>query len=146
MTMMKKYHLGNRPSDDEISRIVNFLFDHLDEFGDSKEDIRKSIDYAFSEEPGKGGFIMVRYEQDKIICAVVMNNTGMQGYIPENILVYIATHRDYRGKGIGKQLLQEAVSEAEGNVALHVEPENPAVHLYKKSGFTSKYLEMRLQK
>jgi len=76
----------------------------------------------------------------------VMNKTGMKGYIPENILVYIATHRDYRGQGIGKLMLEESVNEADGNIALHVEPDNPALHLYKRTGFTSKYLEMRLQK
>jgi ribosomal protein S18 acetylase RimI-like enzyme len=70
----------------------------------------------------------------------------MEGYIPENILVYIAMHKDYRGQGIGKQLMQKAIDSADGNIALHVEPENPAVHLYRKLGFTNKYLEMRLVK
>ena len=146
MVRMEKFHLMNQPSDEEISRIVGFLYDHLDQFGDSKDDIRKSINYAFSDESGKGGFVIVRYEDDIIISCVVMNNTGMKGYIPENILVYIATHRDYRGKGIGKQMLRESINEAEGNIALHVEHDNPALHLYEKTGFTNKYLEMRLQK
>ncbi|MDX5426634.1 MAG: GNAT family N-acetyltransferase, partial [Bacteroidota bacterium] len=34
----------------------------------------------------------------------------------------------------------------EGNVALHVEPDNPAKYLYENIGFTNKYLEMRYQK
>jgi Acetyltransferases len=67
----------------------------------------------------------------------------MKGYIPENILVYIATHKKYRGRGIGKRLMTEALRRADGNVALHVEPDNPAKFLYEKLGFTSKYLEMR---
>ena len=146
MVRMEKYHLMKKPSDDEVSRIVQFLYEHLDEFRDSEDDIRKAIEYAFSEEQGKGGFLLVRYEQDGIISCVVMNKTGMKGYIPENILVYIATHRDYRGQGIGKLMLEESVNEADGNIALHVEPDNPALHLYKRTGFTSKYLEMRLQK
>ena len=135
-----------KPSDDEISRIVNFLYKHLDEFGDSQNDIRKAIEYVFSGESGKGGFVLVGYNQNNIISCVVMNKTGMTGYIPEYILVYIATHRDYRGKRIGKLMLKESINEAEGNIALHVEPNNPALHLYKKTGFTNKYLEMRLQK
>lgn len=135
-----------KPSDDEVSRIVNFLYKHLDEFGDSQEDIRNAIEYAFSKESGKGGFLLTGYKENDIISCVVMNKTGMTGYIPENILVYIATHRDHRGKGIGKLLLKESINEADGNIALHVEPDNPALHLYKKTGFTNKYLEMRLQK
>jgi GNAT superfamily N-acetyltransferase len=75
-----------------------------------------------------------------------VNETGMDGYIPENILVYIATHRDYRGKGLGKSLMKEAIDLAKGNIALHVEPNNPAKYLYEKLGFDNKYLEMRLNK
>jgi ribosomal protein S18 acetylase RimI-like enzyme len=49
----------------------------------------------------------------------------MKDFIPENILVYIAVDNSQRGKGYGKQLMQKAIS-AEGNIALHVEPDNPA--------------------
>jgi [ribosomal protein S18]-alanine N-acetyltransferase len=146
MVRMEKFHLMHKPSDDEISRIVGFLYKHLDKYRDSEDDIRKAIEYAFSDEPGKGGFLLVRYDENDIISCVVMNKTGMKGYIPENILVYIATHCDYRGQGIGKLMLEESVNQADGNIALHVEPDNPAFHLYKRTGFTNKYLEMRLQK
>jgi ribosomal protein S18 acetylase RimI-like enzyme len=70
----------------------------------------------------------------------------MEGYIPENILVYIAVHESTRGKGYGKQLMQKAIEIAEGDIALHVEPDNPARFLYEKLGFTNKYLEMRFSK
>jgi len=70
----------------------------------------------------------------------------MAGYIPENILVYIAVHKDYRGKGLGKDLMLKTFDKAEGSIKLHVEPENPARYLYEKLGFTSKYLEMRLNR
>ena len=70
----------------------------------------------------------------------------MDSYIPENILVYIATDASQRGKGIGKALMQNAIETANGNIALHVEPDNPAKKLYEKLGFTNKYLEMRLTK
>ncbi|WOK05652.1 GNAT family N-acetyltransferase [Imperialibacter roseus] len=128
--------------------IAAFLHKHLDEFGDEKEDILKCIDYALDDNLKPGGFVLVAHDQekDKIVGTVVVNRTGMEGYIPENILVYIAMHKDYRGQGIGKQLMQKAIDSADGNIALHVEPENPAVHLYKKLGFTNKYLEMRLVK
>ena len=65
---------------------------------------------------------------------------------PENILVYIAVHSDQRGKGVGKELMKKAINTAKGDIALHVEPENPAKFLYEKLGFTNKYLEMRLKK
>ncbi|MDN3709622.1 hypothetical protein QW060_21910 [Myroides ceti] len=40
-------------------------------------------------------------------------------------------------------LMQNAIESSEGNIALHVEPDNPARKLYEKLGFTNKYLEMR---
>jgi len=75
-----------------------------------------------------------------------VNKTGMGGYIPENILVYIATHNEHRGKGIGKELMKKTLDLAEGDVKLHVEHDNPARFLYEKFGFTNKYLEMRYKK
>lgn len=125
-------------------KIADFLVKHLDEFGDKKEDILKCLDYVFN--PDRGGRVILAEEDGDIAGAVILNNTGMSGYIPENILVYIAVHRDHRGKGIGKVLMQKSIEASPGSIALHVEPNNPAVHLYKKIGFTSKYLEMRYQR
>lgn len=126
--------------------VADFLFHHLDQYGDKRDDILKAIDYSLSGEPGKGGFVVVGVEDNEIVGAVVVNETGMTGYIPENILVYIAVHQKMRGKGAGKQLMKAAIDRANGDIALHVEPENPALHLYKKLGFENKYLEMRLKK
>jgi ribosomal-protein-alanine N-acetyltransferase len=125
--------------------IADFLYIHLDEFGDEKKDILKCLDYALSEEPGRGGFIVLAKDDNNIVGAVIINVTGMSGYIPENILVYIAVNRDYRGKGIGKKLMELTIEHADGDIALHVEPNNPAKFLYEKYGFTNKYLEMRFK-
>lgn len=128
----------------ERQRIIKFLFEHLDEYGDSKKSIGNAIDYAMSSYPLSGGFIVTAEESGEVVGAVVMNKTGMKGYIPENILVYIAVHKDFRGKGIGKELMKKTLQYAKGDVALHVEPENPALKLYEKFNFKNKYLEMRL--
>lgn len=124
--------------------VADFLFQHLDQFGDDHNAIMRCIDFAMDEETKFGGFVVVAKENEKVAGAVVVNKTGMAGYIPENILVYIAVHKDYRGKGLGKTLMQKTFDQAEGSIKLHVEPENPARFLYEKLGFTSKYLEMRL--
>ena len=125
-------------------QIANFLHEHLDQFGDKKEDILKSL--AFVQDKTKGGEIVLAVCDNEIVGAVVLNKTGMSGYIPENILVYIAVSHFYRGKGIGKKLMEHAIEITDGNIALHCEPDNPAFHLYEKLGFKSKYLEMRLEK
>jgi len=135
-----------KPDINEKSKIVDFLFDHLDQFGDKKEDILKAIDFSVKDSASFGGFTLMATDGDNVVGAVVVNQTGMQGYIPENILVYIAVHRDLRGQGLGKVLMTEAINLAKGDIALHVEPDNPARHLYQKLGFDNKYLEMRLKK
>lgn len=123
-------------------RIASFLELHLDQFGDKHADIMKCLAYAF--DPARGGFVVLALDVDVILGAVVINRTGMSGYIPENILVYIAVDRTQRGKGLGKALMNAAIERAEGAIALHVEPDNPARRLYETLGFTNKYLEMRL--
>ena len=135
-----------KPDINQKNEIADFLFNNLDEFGDPKEDILKCINYSVKDSESFGGFTLVGRKDGEIICAVVVNQTGMEGYIPENILVYIATHQDHRGKGVGKAMMKEAIKLTKGNIALHVEPNNPAKFLYEKLGFNNKYLEMRLTK
>lgn len=123
-------------------RIVNFLSKHLDEYGDSPEDIQRCLNYVYE----KGGFILLGIIDGAIVGAVITNETNMRGYIPENILVYIAVDKAHRGKGLGKIMMRNALKLCKGDVALHVEPNNPAKFLYEKLGFTNKYLEMRLKR
>lgn len=130
----------------EKIEIADFLYKHLDQYGDNKEDIMKCLDYALSDFPHQGGFVLLAREEGKIVGAVVINHTGMEGYIPENLLVYIAVDASQRGKGVGKELMDRIIKLTKGDIALHVEPDNPAKHLYEKVGFTNKYLEMRLKK
>lgn len=136
----------NPPTMLEEKELVDFLYEHLNEFGDPKNHIRAAIEYACSGHMGKGGFVVIGRIGGKIKGVVVMNHTGMSGYIPENILVYIAVDAKARGMGVGRKLMEKALGRAKGDVALHVEPENPAKFLYEKLGFTNKYLEMRYKK
>lgn len=146
MIETKIFDAVNKPSNNEKQTIVDFLHIHLQEYGDDKKDIQRAIDYSIKEFVSFGGFTMLLTENDKIVGITVINKTGMGGYIPENILVYIATHKDYRGKGLGKTLMKKAIDYSKGDIALHVEAENPAKYLYEKMGFTNPYLEMRLKR
>ncbi|EAY24779.1 GNAT family N-acetyltransferase [Microscilla marina] len=139
---------SNNHSETILSDITQFLFTHLGKYGDPANDIRKAINYALSTEQGKGGRVLAMRDEAKdnqLIGAVVLNETEMEDYMPENILVYIAVHEGYRGAGIGKKLVETALKMVNGSVALHVEHDNPAKRLYERLGFTNKYLEMRWQ-
>ncbi|MFT4736381.1 MAG: ribosomal-protein-alanine N-acetyltransferase [Paraglaciecola sp.] len=146
MIVAKIFDPFNKPSELEKNEIVDFLFDNLEQYGDSKSDIKKAIEYSIKEFTSFGGFTMLLMDNDVIVGSTVINETGMGGYIPENILVYIATHKEYRGKGLGKTLMEKVIDHSKGDIALHVDANNPARHLYEKFGFSNPYLEMRLKK
>ncbi|GGL83079.1 hypothetical protein GCM10010840_21070 [Deinococcus aerolatus] len=141
---IRNYRLGPDAPDtlkpEDRQRVAGFLHTHLDEYGDALEDIQACLAYAQE----RGGSVTYAEEDGELLGAVVTNRTGMSGFIPENILVYIAVHGKTRGRGLGKQLMETVLANVEGNVALHVEPHNPAKKLYERLGFTNKYLEMRL--
>lgn len=146
MQQIIKYDVEAPMPPNQRTLILSFLSQHLQQYGDPEHHIDSAIQYALQERTSPGGFVLVGQLSGEITGVVVMNRTGMGGYIPENILVYIAIHEDMRGKGLGKTLMRAAIEAAEGDIALHVEPDNPARHLYTSLGFTNKYLEMRLQK
>lgn len=140
------YDAINRPTETQKNELVDFLFANLEKNGDKKEDIHTCIEYATKEIPSFGGNIFVYIKSNRILGVTVVNQTGMKGYIPENILVYIATDKDSRGQGIGKKLMDIVIQYIKGSIALHVEENNPAKNLYEKFGFTNPYLEMRLKR
>lgn len=136
----------NSVSSLEIEKLTQFLYQNLDQYGDTKSAIRKAIEYAAKERSGLGGYIFTIENDKEILGAVVVNKTGMDEYIPENILVYIAVHKSYRGEGLGKKLMEYTIENCKGDIALHVEADNPARYLYEKFGFKNPYLEMRLKR
>ena len=146
MIFTKVFDPVNRPTIEEKKAIVNFLHTHLEQYGDPKKHIEAAIDFSLKETESFGGCTIILQDNEDIKAAVVVNKTGMNGYIPENILVYIATDKNSRGQGLGRQLMEKVIAETEGDVALHVEANNPAKKLYEKLGFTNPYLEMRLKK
>ena len=87
MLKIKEYDEFKLPSASEKEKLIDFLFNHLDEFGDPRTDIEKSIDFALKIGPSFGGFILEAIEENQIVSAIVLNQTGMKDYIPENILV-----------------------------------------------------------
>ncbi|OOG75271.1 N-acetyltransferase [Algoriphagus sp. A40] len=124
--------------------LADFLVMELGEFGDPKQDVLKCLDYAMRSKTGPGGLVILAGEFPELEAALVLNHTGMSGYIPEHILVYFAVSEKLRGKGLGKNMLEFLLTKIDGGIALHVEPSNPAIRLYEKLGFSNKYLEMRL--
>ena len=122
---------------------VDFLYTSLGRWSDPPEEIDLAIDYAFSDDAGRGGFLLAALAEGELAGGVVINRTGMTRYVPENLLVYIAVGDRHRNLGLGRRLVEAILGACRGSVALHCEPDNPALRLYERLGFTAKYVEMR---
>jgi GNAT superfamily N-acetyltransferase len=127
-------------SRNDLAKMFN---EKMQPYNDALEDVYKGIDYALSNEPGKGGFIVIARMNGELVGGLTMLETGMSGFIPENILLFVVVDESMRGKGVGQKIIARALDEAKGDVKLHVDHDNPARRLYERLGFTSKYLEMR---
>lgn len=127
-------------------QFVEFLHTHLEKFGDPLKEIHHCLDYAMSSEKMAGGFALAAFHDQQLVGGLIMNRTGMGGYIPAWVLVYVAVDSRYRGKGFGQAIIEESFAHCEGDVKLHVEYDNPAKRLYERIGFTNNYAEMRYQK
>ncbi len=119
------------------------LHEMLIPFEDTIPDILSGINYAMDRSGNRGGFILAAMEENEIAGILVMLKTNMSGYVPENLLLYIAVDSNRRGRGTGTKLLKKALKLCNGDVKLHVEYDNPAKHLYQRMGFKSKYADMR---
>ena len=127
---------------DEIAR---FFHETMKPYNDLLEDVESALDYGLVPGCGQGGFLMLVHENEKLLGALLMLRTGMGGYVPENILLFVSVLPETRGRGIGGELIRRSVAECDGDVKLHVEYDNPAKRLYERLGFTSDYAEMRFK-
>lgn len=146
MRFLKIRNADELPERVDFHALAVFLHENLKPYEDTIEDIKSGLEYALSNESGKGGFIMLAENGDRLAGALVMLRTGMKGYVPENLLLFVAVDTDSRGEGVGGELCERAIAECEGDVCLHVEYDNPAKRLYERIGFESKYAEMRYSK
>ena len=134
------------PQGIDRSSLCLFLHESLKPFNDTLPDIEAGLDYAFSPEAGKGGFVVLALDDKRPVGALVMLDTGMKGYVPAHLLLFVAVDPSMRGKGLGRRIVERALADCEGPVKLHVEYDNPAKRLYERIGFSSKYAEMRFER
>ncbi len=124
--------------------LAAFIHEFMKPYEDTLPDTRRGVDDALGSRPEAGGFVVLARVDRRLAGALVMLRTGMKGYVPENLLLFVAVDDRLRGHGIGGALIRAAVERCEGSVKLHVEYDNPAQRLYQRLGFSNKYAEMRL--
>lgn len=128
----------------DISRITNFIYDYSGAFRDTKNAIRKSLLYAIKEIPGLGGYVFVLEQKKEVLGVLVINKTGMNEYIPENILVYLVVNSDDDDHGIREKLINYAITYCKGDIALYINKKSPELGWFEEKGFISRNIEMRL--
>ncbi len=125
------------------ARLAGFFHETMRPWHDTLEDIQRGLDYAFSDAEGKGGFLALVEVEDELAGALLMLHTGMGGYVPAHMLLFVSVDPGRRGQGLGSRIIEASLARCDGPVKLHVEYENPAKRLYERLGFASKYAEMR---
>lgn len=136
--------MGDFPKTMDLQALCEFLHQKMKPYEDTVPDVRRALEYALVPGAGQGGFVLVAARDGRPVGAIVILNTGMGGYVPEHILLFVGVDPDERGHGIGGWLVREALDRCPGDVKLHVEYDNPAKRLYERVGFTTKYAEMRI--
>jgi GNAT superfamily N-acetyltransferase len=123
--------------------VARFFHETMEPYNDELADVERALDYALVDGKGQGGFVTLAHRDHQLLGALCMLDTGMSGYIPEHILLFVSVSPDARGQGLGGRLIEHCLGLCDGDVKLHVEYDNPAKRLYERLGFESKYAEMR---
>ncbi|MGE5942833.1 MAG: GNAT family N-acetyltransferase, partial [Flavobacteriales bacterium] len=89
-------------------------------------------------------YVFVLEQKKEVLGVLVINKTGMNEYIPENILVYLVVNTNYEDSAIREKLINYAISYCKGDVALYINKESPELGWFEEKGFKSRNIEMRL--
>lgn len=130
----------------QIDKLTEFTYKHMKPFNDTVSDTKLGITHALTGVPDKGGFVLVAKRDDEVVGCLVMLATGMKNYIPSYCVLFVGVNSSLRGLGIGQQIMEVGIKEADGDIYLHVDYDNPAKRLYERLGFQNKYAEMRFYK
>ena len=126
-----------------ISDLAHSIYQWMRPYADTLADCRQGVLDALENRPAPGGFVICATDSEDFVGVLVMLRTGMSGYIPPNLLLFLAVKPSRRRRGIATLLVQRALEITSGSVKLHVEADNPARFLYEKIGFNPAYLDMR---
>lgn len=133
------------PGELTVEQVIAFFHEQMRPWEDEPDDIRRALAYAWGDGREPGGFVLLALDGGELVGALTILHTGMGGYVPAHLLLFVAVHSACRGQGVGRKLVQRAQHDCPGAIKLHVEYDNPARRLYERLGFRSDYAEMRYQ-
>ena len=126
----------------EKVKVVHFLCGQRSDA--TRQHALEAVEYALKLKPSFGGFVLAAKKDGQLAGVIVANRTGMEGSNPKNLFVFVVLDKLLeQDEAQARCMLQRALQHADGDVAMHIEPDNPALQLYQKLGFQAQYLELR---
>ena len=140
--------LIDTPTQLEKIEIANFIHTHAEGHLDSKDNIIGCLDYALGSIRNSHGFVVVGRDSadigdQSIVAAAVVLNTGMGGYVPENLLVYFVVKSDFVSDDIINQMMDKVGSFAKGEISIRIRHDHPYRDNFSQLGFENEYCELR---
>ena len=100
--------------------LINFICNYQEDTNLTKSLITHLVDYALKEISSFGGFVVTEEAGNEILGAMVVNNTGMEGYMPNNLIVASAFLPSRGKQGSKKRILQKIMHVTRGDTTLLV--------------------------
>ena len=120
MTSTKLYNSFPRMSYQKKIALINFIYFNQEGSSLNKSTITHLMDYALKEISSFGGFVVTEENEVEILGAMVVNNTGMEGYMPNNLIVASAFLQSPGKEGSKKRILQKIMHATRGDAALFI--------------------------
>jgi len=100
--------------------LINFICDYQENTSLNKSIITHLIDYTLKEIFSFGGFVVTEETDNELLGVMVVNNTGMEGYMPNNLIVASAFLPNIGKEGSKKRILQKIMHITRGDATLLV--------------------------
>ena len=124
--------------------LIGFLSQYSEATWLGKEAINQAVEYAIKEIPSFGGFIVTAEENHQIIAALIVNKTGMQGYMPQHIAVLNAVLPAYKNSSVLKEIKAKAMVLTRGDIALVVNNQGVKDMELQNMTVEAKYMQLPL--
>lgn len=128
----------------DARRLAEFLSVHLRPYEDTVDDTERAVRYALDQAPNQGGAVFLALRDGALAGALLSLDLHMGGFVADHLWIYVVIHPDWRGRGLGGQLMRAGFEHCPGTVKAHVDFDNGhSRHLFAKHGFVEKYVEVR---
>ena len=118
MTTITKYDAFSSMNYYKKIALIDFLCAVNDMSTAQRERVVQSVDYALKETVSFGGFIVTLEKENKFVGAVVVNKSGMGGFLPDHLVVLSGVAPIAAQEEIIALLLKEADMYAMGKIAI----------------------------